>query len=171
MLEPGDASAIVAALPPADRFVLQLRGLAAGTIAGIDLDGPINSALGTAERFAARLGPNEWLLVLTEGEGAATRATLELGLAGHFFSLVSVGHRNAAIAVRSRHARTVLNAGITLDLEDAAFPAGTATRTLLGKAEVVLVRLPADDAFRVECWRSFAPYVHAFLSDAAREFI
>jgi sarcosine oxidase, subunit gamma len=31
-----------------------------------------------------------------------------------------------------------------------------------------VARAGAD--FRVECWRSFAPYVHAFLQDAAREF-
>ncbi len=38
------------------------------------------------------------------------------------------------------------------------------------KAEVVLVRPAPGDHFRVECWRSFAPYVHAFLVNSAREF-
>jgi sarcosine oxidase subunit gamma len=41
------------------------------------------------------------------------------------------------------------------------------TRTLLGKAEIVLWRIGAA-AFRLEVWRSFAPYVSAFLAEAAR---
>ena len=161
---------LVSVLPPADRFVLRLRGPTIGPVGGVDLSGPINSARGTAGRFAARLGPDEWLLIFPEGEGAEARAALEQGLVGHVFSVVPVGHRNAAIAVRGRHARTVLNAGIALDLSDEAFPGGMATRTLLGKAEVVLVRVQVGENFRVECCRSFAPYVYAFLSDAAREF-
>lgn len=158
---------MVHALPPADRFALRLRG-APVPAGGFDLGGPLNSVCGTPERFAARLGPDEWLLVCPEGEGPAAGAAIAADLAGRFFALVAAGHRNAALAVRGPHAADILNAGIALDLSDAAFPPGAATRTLLGKAEVVLVRAGAD--FRVECWRSFAPYVHAFLKDAAREF-
>lgn len=164
---PAAASGIVRALPPADRFVLRLRGFS-GEAAAFDLSGPLNSVRGTPAHFAARLGPDEWLLVCPEGEGASVEAALSAALAGHVFSLVAVGHRNAAIAVTGPHAADVLNGGIALDLSEAAFPVGAATRTLLGKAEVVLVRLA--DGFRVECWRSFAPYVHAFLQDVAQEF-
>ncbi|RWC09619.1 MAG: sarcosine oxidase subunit gamma, partial [Mesorhizobium sp.] len=49
-----------------------------------------------------------------------------------------------------------------------AFPAGAASRTILGKVEIVLLRT-ASDAFRVECWRSFSDYVFTFLSEAARD--
>lgn len=158
---------IVAPLPPADRFVLRLKGFA-GTAGGFDLSGAINTARGTPERFAARLGPDEWLLVMPEGDGPAARAALESDLSGRFFSLVEVGHRNVGIAVTGPHGADVLNAGIALDLSDPAFPEGAATRTLLGKADVVVVRL--GGGFRVECWRSFAPYVFGFLTEAAREF-
>ncbi|MFG1343385.1 sarcosine oxidase subunit gamma family protein [Xanthobacter autotrophicus DSM 431] len=158
---------IVSPLPPADRFVLRLKGFS-GTAGDFDLTGPLNSVRGTPAHFAARLGPDEWLLVCPEGEGAAAQAALEADLAGQFFSLVDVGHRNVAVAVTGPHAADVLNAGIALDLSDAAFPAGSATRTLLGKADVVVVRI--GDGFRVESWRSFAPYMHAFLADAAQEF-
>lgn len=166
ILSPGEGG-IVRVLPPADRFVLRLKGFS-GTAGGFDLSGPLNSARGTSERFAARLGPDEWLLVCPEGTGEAAGAALAADLAGWFHALVAVGHRNVGIAVSGPHAADILNAGIALDLSDVAFPEGAATRTLLGKADVALVRLGAD--FRVECWRSFAPYVHAFLQDAAREF-
>jgi sarcosine oxidase, subunit gamma len=162
---------IVTILPPADRFVLRVRDPDAGLLAGFDIGGGINSVRGTTERFAARLGPDEWLLVVPEGEGEMTQSALKQALSGRFFSLVPVGHRNAAIAVRGRHARAVLNAGIALDLDNMTAPRDFATRTLLGKAEVVLARIGAADDFRVECWRSFAAYVHAFLLTAAREFV
>lgn len=166
ILPPG-AAGLVRVLAPADRFVLRLKG-EGGQAGGFDLSGPLNSVRGTPGRFAARLGPDEWLLVCPEGEGEAAGVAVAADLAGRFHALVPVGHRNAALAVCGPHAADILNAGIALDLSEAAFPAGSATRTLLGKAEVVLVRVGAD--FRVECWRSFAPYVHAFLADAAREF-
>ncbi|MFG1374394.1 sarcosine oxidase subunit gamma family protein [Xanthobacter oligotrophicus] len=164
---PAGTGGIVSPLPPADRFVLRLRGFS-GTAGGFDLSGTLNTAYGTPERFAARLGPDEWLLVLPDGEGPATRAALESDLSGRFFSLVEAGHRNVGIAVTGPHAADVLNAGIALDLSNAAFPQGSATRTLLGKADVVVVRL--GGGFRVECWRSFAPYVFGFLTEVAQEF-
>lgn len=164
---PAAPSGLVRALPPADRFVLRLKGFS-GDVAAFDLSGPLNSVRGTPSRFAARLGPDEWLLVCPEGEGASAESALSAALAGQVFSLVAVGHRNAAIAVSGLHAADVLNGGIALDLSDAAFPVSTATRTLLGKAEVVLLRFA--DGYRVECWRSFAPYVHAFLQEVAQEF-
>lgn len=164
---PAGTGGIVSPLPPADRFVLRLRGFS-GTAGGFDLSGTLNTARGTPERFAARLGPDEWLLVMPEGEGATARAVLESDLSGRFFSLVEAGHRNVGIAVTGPNAADVLNAGIALDLSDAAFPQGSATRTLLGKADVVVVRL--GDGFRVECWRSFAPYVSGFLTEVAQEF-
>lgn len=166
------ASGLVRVLPASDRFVLQMkapRGAELPAMAGgFDLAGPLNSVRGTPERVAARIGPGEWLLICPEGAGAAAAPAIAGDLAGCFFSLVAVGHRNAAFLISGPQAADILNAGIALDLSDAAFPPGAATRTLLGKAEVVVVRTGAD--FRVECWRSFAPYVHAFLQEAAREF-
>jgi len=43
------------------------------------------------------------------------------------------------------------------------------TRTLFGKAEIVLWRT-TPDTFRIEVWRSFAPYVLGSLAEAAREY-
>ena len=63
-------------------------------------------------------------------------------------------------------AEATLNAGCPQDLSLTAFPAGACSRTVLGKIEIVLLRV-AEDAFRVECWRSFSDYAYAFLSDAA----
>jgi sarcosine oxidase subunit gamma len=84
-----------------------------------------------------------------------------------FHSAVDVSHRNAALIVEGPGAADVLNAGCPQDLSLAVFPVGACSRTLMGKTEVVLLRL-AEDAFRLEVWRSFAPYAFDFLEDAIK---
>jgi sarcosine oxidase subunit gamma len=64
----------------------------------------------------------------------------------------------------------LLAAGCPLDLHSSAFSAGAATRTLLGKAEIVLWRPTEAPAYRLDCARSYVPYVFGFLREAAREF-
>ena len=65
-------------------------------------------------------------------------------------------------------AAAVLNAGCPLPLGLAAFPGGKCTRTLFGKAEIVLWR-KEETAFRIEVWRSFAAYLADLMAEAARE--
>lgn len=72
-----------------------------------DLCGVVNSARGTADRFAARLGPDEWLLVAPDGADAGIAANL----AGHFHSLVDISCRQAALTISGPAAPMVLNAG------------------------------------------------------------
>ena len=123
---------------------------------------PTNHCAKAGKRLAARLGPDEWLLVAPDGDAPDFGA-----LEGRHHSLVDVSHRYAAFAVEGEHAPLVLAAGCPLDLHPSVFTSGTATRTLLGKAEVILWRL---EGYRLECARSFAPYVERFLNEAAREY-
>ena len=48
------------------------------------------------------------------------------------------------------------------------FRSAPARARVLGKVEIVLLRT-AEDAFRVECWRSFSDYVFTFLTEAAKD--
>jgi len=157
------------AIRPAEagaRFSLRVRK-ATGTVAGLPLDGPINSLAGDDARWIARLGPDEWLIGTSETEADALAAAVASDLAGTAHALVDVSHRNVGIDVSGAKSAILLNAGCPLDLGDTAFPSGSATRTLLGKAEIVLIRWPgATPRYRVECWRSFATYVHGFLVEA-----
>ena len=151
---------MVRKLPHFERWSLRIGSpLAAG---GFPIEIPVNRSSKAGERLAARLGPDEWLLVAPSGD-APDFAALE----GRHHSLVDVSHRYAAFAVEGAHAALVLAAGCPLDLDAGLFTAGTATRTLLGKAEIVLWRL---EDYRLECARSFAPYVERFLNEAAREY-
>ena len=83
---------------------------------------------------------------------------------------MDIGHRHVALSVSGPRAADVLNSGCPLDLSSSAFPAGCATRTLLGKADVVLAKTDDLPTFEIECGRSFAAYIRDFLLEAAREF-
>jgi sarcosine oxidase, subunit gamma len=165
--------AIIRPLPGAARFSLRLReedAAAIGEAAGFSVDQRLNRFAARGERLSRRLGPNEWLLIGPEADGEAIAAEIAATLGERFHSLVDIGHRNVAIEVKGAHAADIINAGCPLDLFEASFPTGMATRTILGKAEIVLARTDDTPTFRVECWRSFASYVHDFLVEAARDF-
>ncbi len=163
----------IAPLGAATRFTLRLDALAVADTRAIGpfrIDVPICACSSTQAACSARLGPNEWLLLASEPDGQQLERELRAALAGRFHSLVDISHRHAALTVAGVRAREVLNGGCPLDLHDDAFPPGTARRTLLGKAEIVLLRPGPERVYRVECWRSFAPYVQALLLDVAGEF-
>ena len=159
------AGLTVRALAPTARFSLRLRATPA--VAGdFRLDQPINRYVETGDRWSARLGPDEWLIGGAEADADMIQQEVETALDNSAHALVDVSHRNVAFEMSGDQAATALNAGCPLDLGDSAFPAGSATRTLLGKAEIVLIRPTQERLYRVECWRSFAPYVHGFLVEA-----
>lgn len=158
----------LAALPPTAR--LSVRGGAEagrriGRAFGLDLPGTMLRAAEAGGRAALRLGPDEWLLLSPDPDPALARA-LEAALDGEPGCVVDVSHRETGLDVTGDAAATVLNAGCPLDLGVAAFPPGTCTRTILGKADITLWRR-REASFRLGCWRSFAPYVLAFLRAAA----
>ena len=164
-------SVAVRLLAPRARVSLRLDPSllpAARQVAGFTLDMPINRRMASGERVAMRLGPDKWLLSGAEGEVARIVRDVEAALAGLHHSLVDVSHREIAFGVAGARAADVLNSGCPLDLAPPAFQVGAATRTLLGKAEIILAKTDDLPTFEVECARSFAAYVHDFLLEAAR---
>lgn len=131
---------------------------------GLDLPQAPKTSSQKGKRVAMWLGPDEWMVIDESG------ADLAAALAGvePFHSGVDISHRNTAIVVSGQGAEATLAAGCPQDLSMTAFPAGACSRTVLAKTEIVLLRT-AEDAFRVECWRSFSDYAFAFLEDAARD--
>ncbi|CAH2598961.1 Sarcosine oxidase gamma subunit [Rhodovastum atsumiense] len=163
---------ILTVLPAATR--LSLRGGsevvdAADAAFGLTLPRAACRASTAGDRAALWLGPDEWLLVVPEGEETALVARLEAALANTPHAVVDISHRQVAFAISGPEAEAVLNTGCPLDLSPEAFPVGMCTRTILGKCQIVLWRT-APDTFRVEVWRSFAAYVRQFLHEAALEF-
>ena len=85
-------------------------------------------------------------------------------------SLVDIGHASTGLVIEGPQATAVLSHGCPLDLSIAAFPVSMCTRTILGKAQIVLWRT-AEETFRVEMGRSFGAYVRRFLEEARREHV
>lgn len=158
-------------IEPRTRVVLRLRPAEAarrGAVAGLALDGAINTATWTGDRRALRLGPDEWLIVGHDDEAEELFAGLAADLTGVVHASVDVSHRQAGFVVSGAGAADVLNAGCPLDLSLAAFPPGAVTRSVLGKVEIMLTRVD-ETTFEVETWRSFAAYLRTFLVHAARD--
>ena len=133
-----------------------------GTL-GIALPRSIGQSTRVGERAALCLGPDEWLVI-----DAVKRPELGEMSDSRHGSLVDVSDRNVALTVVGTAASDVLERGCPRDLSREAFPVEACARTILGKAEIVIWRRE-EDAFYLECWRSFLPYVSAFLTEAMRD--
>ena len=133
---------------------------------GQDIPAKIGDMSSTAEKTALCLGPDEWLLLARQDEGEEIAARFAEISEHTTHSLVDVGHRTVGIDLSGPAATLVLNAGCPLDLD--ALPIGGCTRTILDKAEIILMKLEREH-YRLEIMRSFAEFVWSFLSSAGRE--
>jgi sarcosine oxidase subunit gamma len=161
----------ISPLPASARFIFRGRDAVvgiAGTAFGVALPRQACRAAASGSRAALWLGPDEWLLLADPEEAESVEAALSAALAGQKHSLVDVSHRNTSFALSGPDAALALNSACLLDLDPAAFPVGMCTRTVFGKAEIMLWRTDAT-RFHVELWRSFASYVTALLEAALGE--
>jgi sarcosine oxidase, subunit gamma len=154
-------------LPPAERISLRAPEASVAALSkalGVTLPNKPKTSATKAGRTALWLGPDEWLVIDEAGKDPLADCAKVTAL----HSAVGISHRNVAFSVTGPAAATTINGGCPQDLSVEAFPVGAASRTILGKAEIVLLRTAAD-AFRVECWRSFSDYVFTLLSEAASD--
>jgi sarcosine oxidase subunit gamma len=153
---------------------LSLRGgpealAAAGEAFGVPLPREACRAAEGDARAALWLGPDEQLLLVQHSDWDATLSALASRLKALPHSLVDISQRQIALQVGGAHAAELLSSACPLDLHLDAFPIGMCTRTLLAKAPIVLWRTSAD-AFHLEVWRTFAPYVRQLLQEAGRQY-
>ncbi|MEN3793279.1 sarcosine oxidase subunit gamma family protein [Fulvimarina sp. MAC3] len=151
-------------------FRAKQKALSGSTeVAGFAVDGPINSRRENMGLASLRLGPDEWMLLCEESETEAVIENVARSFDNVAHSLVDVSHRDVTFEVTGKDSEAVINSGCPIDLSLSAFPVGSATRTLLGKSEIVLARID-ETTWRVTCWRSFGTYVQGFLAEAALDF-
>lgn len=158
---------VLAPAAPASRLSLRAAEEALPALSkalGLSLPRRPKTSAAEGGRAALWLGPDEWLVIDEQG---ADLPALAAGVSA-LHSAVDISHRNTAILVSGKRAEEVLAAGCPQDLCEARFPVGAASRTVFGKAEIVLWRT-GKTVFRVECWRSFSDYVFSLLEKAARE--
>ncbi len=161
----GNGAVQIVAAEPAERISLRARAndvAAISKLLGVALPQQPKQSATKGTRSALWLGPDEWLVIDTGGKSPFA----DLQGVETLHAATDISHRNIGIIVSGEGAEATINAGCPQDLSLAVFPVGAASRTLFGKAEIVLWRL-SETEFRVECWRSFAPYVFALLSEGA----
>ena len=162
---PQCAAVTLALVPSLTRIIIRADQKAAieiGDMLGVALPAAPCRSNASSDRAALWLGPDEWLVLADKSTKLPT--TYAAG------SIVDVSHRDTALSVSGPRAAWTINAFCALDLHLSAFPVGMCTRTVLGKAQIVLWRTAAD-TFHIEVARSFAPYVWACLEEARREFL
>ncbi len=161
----------LAVAPPATRLILRGTEAAspAGTALGLALPRqPCRAAIQGAVS-ALWLGPDEWLLLSEDGASdTGFTSKIEAALAPVPHSLVDVSHRQIALLLAGETAEAALGMFVPLDLSLPAFPVDMVVRTIFEKAEIVAWRRDPV-TFRIEVWRSFAPYVASLLSLAQKE--
>ena len=138
---PGDAAAVSAGL-------------------GIALGGVMLRAAARDSWHAMHLAPDEWLLI--GRQGAVPGAVREA------HSLVDISDRSLGFDIAGADVADALNAACPLDLGDASFPVGACTRTVFGKVMVMVWRT-GTASWRVDCGRSFEPYVGVLLALAIED--
>lgn len=155
------------AAAPATRISLRARPQAIEPLSvalGLELPMEPKTSSVNGLRSALWLGPDEWLII---DQGEADLMTL-CAAVSELHSATDVSHRNVAFLLSCAGATATLNAGCPQDLSLDVFPVGACTRTVFGKAEIVLHRT-GEESFRVECWRSFTEYVYGLLSAGAQD--
>jgi len=116
------------------------------------------------------LGPNEWLILLPQGEAPGLEAKLRQALVGVFSSVNEVSGGNMVLELSGDKVRELLLKGCPLDLHSSVFKNGQCAQSVLGKTSVTLWQVDEEPVFRMIVRRSFADYLGHWLIDAAREF-
>ena len=140
-------------VPAAKRY--SLRGTAADLqgLMPINLPTKIGDVSDSGAGLAVMLGPDEWLLI----------GAVSVDSAGQAVSITEITERQIGLAIEGPRAAELLMSGCPLDLERMA--TGRGTRTIYETVEIVVIK-HSDTRFRVEVWRSFAPWLWAALAAA-----
>jgi sarcosine oxidase subunit gamma len=158
-------------LAPASRFILHGDRRTRDSVSmvwGVPFAEHACGAVAVGDRATLWLGPDEYLLWNAARDSDPGVTALEQALTDLPHALVDISHRQMGFEISGPQAETVLGGACPLDLDISKFPVAMCTRTVLAKAEIVLWRTRAD-AFHLEVWRSFVPYVTALLGEIGRD--
>ena len=136
------------------------------------IGGPLPSEPNTTRRYGGLdvmwLGPDEWLLVTTDGSDSDLETALRARFDGQHASVTDVSAQRTIIEIAGRSARAVLAHGCALDLHPSRFGPGRCAQTLIARAHAILVGRGEDSIWLV-VQVSFAEYLADWLLDASLE--
>src|ERR1700694_4894806 len=123
-----------------------------------------NTVAAKNDRRALWLGPDEWLVVGQDNQGAAIEQALRDGLSGAFGSIVDVSANRTVLEIRGSKACDLLAHGVPIDLDQSTFGADRCAQTMVAKAQVIIERRD-ESAFDLYVRTLFASYVADWLLD------
>jgi sarcosine oxidase subunit gamma len=119
-----------------------------------------NTVTVSATQTMLWLGPDEWLVIGAQAE------PLRAALAGNHSAVVDVTSSRKALAVSGSRAEEIMSRAATLDFSLQAFPVGSCAQTNIARTQGIIHRVGAEE-FVIYVRSSFAPYLRAWLDDAA----
>jgi sarcosine oxidase subunit gamma len=137
---------------------------AVATVTGLDLPLQANTCNMNGQRQLFWLGPDEWLLKTSHGQGDALVDALRTALSGLHCAVVAVGDGNTTITVEGDAAAALLSRGCPLDLHPRAFAAGALAQTHIAKCGATVLCLEPAKRYELTVRRSFADYLFRWLS-------
>lgn len=162
-------AARVTLAPPVARFSFRCGASSRATLTrvlGLSLPDRIGARNRAEMREALRLGPDEWVIVTAESDGATLRADCTAAYDAAPHSLVEISDREVTFAIDGPMATELLTLGLPRDVD--SISVGEGRRTVFDGQGVVLWR-DAAQSFRMDVWRSFAPHVAHLLATGCRE--
>ena len=139
-----------------------------GAVFGIDFPLEIGGVATADDVFALCLGPDEWELSSERAGIQKVSKRLQDISEPSSFSVVDVSHRDRVFQVSGPFAETVLNAACPANL--GAMDMNSCRRTVFDGVQIVLMKR-ANDLYRLDVWRSFAPHVLALLRLAENDIL
>lgn len=115
------------------------------------------------------MGPDEWLLVVPQGEEFAAEQRLRDALAGLHIQVVNVSGGQTLLELSGDNVRELLMKSTPYDVHPSNFPVGKAVGTHFAKSQLV-IRHTAENVWELVVRRSFADYIWLWLQDASAEY-
>ena len=141
---------------------------AVSATAGVELPTEPCRWLEAGETRACWLGPDEWLLIVPDGEQPRVERQLREAVRGPLF-VVDVSGGFIHVNLAGEDADKVLQKSSPYDFHPRTFPPGRCVQTVFAQA-TALVAAADDGSFDLVFRRSYADYLARRIADAAQEY-
>lgn len=115
------------------------------------------------------MSPDEWLLIVPQGEEHAAEQRLREALSGLHIQVVNISGGQTLLELSGEKVRQMLMKSTPYDVHPSNFPVGKAVGTHFAKSQLV-IRHTAEDVWELVVRRSFADYIWLWLQDASAEY-
>jgi sarcosine oxidase subunit gamma len=145
--------------------------VAASEVLGVDLPTTTSTCTEGETATAIRIGPEEFLITMRSPSHTEVESRLHNAVSPYGGAATDVSAQRTTLRLSGAHVRDVLGKGSSIDLHPKAFGPGTAVRTQLALADVMMIPLDSTGTdYRIFVRSSFARYLAEWLIDAAEEF-